>query len=277
VSWTFTIRQWSGILAARPWRRNGPLQRAGFRILGLTGLGLMCLMSQTALAVTNSSSLALARTFDKTVAVTNSRILVTATLTNTSSDALRGFFYFDEIPTGLTVTNISVTLGGLALTNFSFESGLDGDVYAGCTPWRLWLETPTNFAEANPVPPQSAVQILFSISCASTGVFSLQQFGFAACKPDKTNALYGYSGTGDQQTVSFAANSPSASLASHVSNGGSTVMVRLDSPPGYSYVLLGSTNLLDWVPLVTNTSPFRFAETNILSHPARFYRGLWLR
>jgi uncharacterized repeat protein (TIGR01451 family) len=181
----------------------------GFPVAGLVGLGLLCLMSQAALAVT-SGSLALARTFDKTVVVTNSPILVMATLTNTSPDTLRGFFYFDELPSGLTVTNLSVTLSGLSLTNFSLESGLDGDVYAGCTPWRWRLETPTNFVEGNPLPPQGVVQIVFSISCASTGTFILQQLGCAACQPDKTNTLYGCNETNDQQTVTFvsALNTP---------------------------------------------------------------------
>jgi lysophospholipase L1-like esterase len=172
------------------------------RIPGLAGLGLLCLMSPAASAVT-SGSLLLARTFDKTVAVTNSPILVTATLTNTSPDALRGFYYFDEVPTSLKVTTVSVTRNGVGLTNASAESGLDGEPYAGYTLRRWSLETPTNFMEANPLPPQGVVRIVYSISCATTGTFTLQDFGCVACKPDKTNTLFGYSGTADEQTVTF--------------------------------------------------------------------------
>jgi len=182
------------------------------RISGLAALGLFCLMSRAVLAVTGGS-LALARTFDKTVAVTNSPILVTATLTNISPDTLRGFYYFDQVPTGLTVAAVNVTLVGRGLTNVSLESGLNGDVYAGCTPRRWWLENPTDFAEANPIPPQGIVRILFSISCASTGTFTLQEFGCAACKPDKTNTLFGYSGTADRQTVSFVSGTPASNTA----------------------------------------------------------------
>jgi hypothetical protein len=80
---------------------------------------------------------------------------------------------------------------------------VDGEVDPGCTRRQWWLETPTNFAEANPVPPLAVVQIRFSISCATTGTFALQDFGCAACSPDKTNTLYGYNGSADQQTVSF--------------------------------------------------------------------------
>jgi hypothetical protein len=206
MSCTFRHWNWFRISSARA---VVPSQRVGFRLSGLAGVGLLCLMSQAALAVT-SGDLALARTFNKTVAMTNSPILVMATLTNTSPNTLRGFCYFDQTLTGLTVATVSVTLGGRSLTNFSLESGLNGDVYAGCTPRRWWLENPTNFLEANPLPPQGVVQIVFSISCASTGTFSLQQFGCAACKSDKTNTLYGFSGAADQQTVSFVSGAPAS-------------------------------------------------------------------
>jgi hypothetical protein len=195
-----------------PPRHSFRISNFGFRIRGLIGVGLLCLLSQAALAVT-SGDLALARTFDKTVALTNSPILVTATLTNISTDTIRGFYYFDQLPTGLTVATINVTLGGRSLTNFSFESGQDGDVYAGCTPQRWRLETPTNFTEANVIPPQGIVRVVFSISCASTGTFTLQGFGCAACKPDKTNTLFGYSGTADQQTVTFVSSPPATNTA----------------------------------------------------------------
>jgi alpha-tubulin suppressor-like RCC1 family protein len=42
---------------------------------------------------------------------------------------------------------------------------------------------------------------------------------------------------------------------------------------GSNYVVEASTNLLDWVPLETNTSPFTFTDTNALNLPLRFYRA----
>lgn len=41
---------------------------------------------------------------------------------------------------------------------------------------------------------------------------------------------------------------------------------------GYSYAVLGSTNLSDWVPLGTNRSPFIFIDSNPPAFPQRFYR-----
>jgi alpha-tubulin suppressor-like RCC1 family protein len=42
--------------------------------------------------------------------------------------------------------------------------------------------------------------------------------------------------------------------------------------PGYNYVVQASTNLADWMPLQTNTTPFQFADTNAFNYPRRFYR-----
>jgi hypothetical protein len=42
---------------------------------------------------------------------------------------------------------------------------------------------------------------------------------------------------------------------------------------GSNYVIAGSTNLANWLPLETNTSPFTFADTNALYLPLRFYRA----
>ena len=42
---------------------------------------------------------------------------------------------------------------------------------------------------------------------------------------------------------------------------------------GSSYVIAVSTNLTDWLPLETNTSPFTFANTNTLNAPWQFYRA----
>ena len=41
---------------------------------------------------------------------------------------------------------------------------------------------------------------------------------------------------------------------------------------GYNFILLGSTNLINWSPVATNISPISFTETNAL--PMRFYRAV---
>lgn len=43
---------------------------------------------------------------------------------------------------------------------------------------------------------------------------------------------------------------------------------------GLDYTIEASTNLVDWVPVCTNTSPFVFTETNPGLYPQRFYRSV---
>jgi len=46
--------------------------------------------------------------------------------------------------------------------------------------------------------------------------------------------------------------------------------------PGFNYVVEASTNLADWVPLFTNTSPFTFVDGGASNFPARYYRSVYV-
>jgi hypothetical protein len=151
----------------------------------------------------SSDGSALTRSFDRIVSPTNQPITVTATFTNGGTSALRGFFYTEQVPSGLAVTPLGVTLNGRAVTNYTFESGWDGDVYPGCTPCRWRLESPTRFAEANPISPQGVVQIVYTIAASAPGIFLFQEFTWAGFSPDTTNASFGFSEAADLQTAQF--------------------------------------------------------------------------
>jgi hypothetical protein len=45
--------------------------------------------------------------------------------------------------------------------------------------------------------------------------------------------------------------------------------------PGYKYVVQASTNLVNWVPMQTNTAPFTFVDTNAGKFRQRFYRSVY--
>lgn len=45
---------------------------------------------------------------------------------------------------------------------------------------------------------------------------------------------------------------------------------------GLRYSVETSSNLIDWMPLQTNVSPFTFVDTNSTALPQRFYRSLWV-
>ena len=205
-------------------------------------------------------------------ALTNSPIQVTVTFTNLGTNLLRGFVYSEQIPSPLSVTPLSVKMGGIILTNFTFEFGQDGDVSAGCTPQRWILELPTNYAEANPVAPRAGVQITYSLTSSSAGTFSLGQFDWSADAPGGSNSVFGVSDSADARSLKFvgATNNPLISLAPPA-NG---FAVLVDGVPNSFYVLQASTNFADWLALTTNASPFTFLDTNTALYSHRFYRGI---
>jgi Immunoglobulin domain/Beta-propeller repeat len=50
--------------------------------------------------------------------------------------------------------------------------------------------------------------------------------------------------------------------------------ISIAGSPGRSYTIMASTNLLDWVSLQTDVSPFTLPDTNSTGFPQRFYRAL---
>jgi hypothetical protein len=51
--------------------------------------------------------------------------------------------------------------------------------------------------------------------------------------------------------------------------------LHLNNTVGCSFVLLASTNLVDWTPILTNSNPnapFDYTDTNANDYPCRFFR-----
>ncbi len=216
----------------------------------------------------------LQRAFASSVTLTNWPVMVTATFTNSEGTVLDGLFYSDQVPSALWVTTLSLTLNGSAVTNYTFESGQDGDVYPGCTPYRWILENPPNFPENNPVPSQARVQIVYTVNSLSPGSYAFQQFSWVAYEPGLTNAIFGYSGSADQQLLQFVTPSCQPLLAGQYATNGFTLQIAGVS--GYNCALEKSTDLTVWMALATNVSPFMFTDTNGSGFPQCFYRTRWL-
>ncbi len=222
-------------------------------------------------AAGSADLLSVTRRFDQRVALINSGILITATLTNGSAAELRGFYFTDQLPSTFTVKTLGIEVGGRMINNFTVETGCDGDVFPGYTPWRWRIETPSFFMESNAIPPRATVQIRYAVSSSASGIFALQPFDWAAFFVDPTNSVFGLALTVEEGTVRFVESTNLPLLTMQTSPAGPAVWV--DGAPYTPYVLSCSFDLVRWVPLTTNKSPFAFVETNSAPLTRRFYRA----
>ena len=213
----------------------------------------------------------LTRSVNRTAALTNTPIVVTAIFTNAGAFALRGFCYSEQVPSGLALSPLGVMLNGRVVTNYTFEPGQNGDIYAGYTPYRWVLERPVDFTEVNPVSSHADVQILYAIGSLVSGTFDLSEFSWAGYYPGSTNAIFGYSGSSDQQPVWFLTTDTPPVVTGEFSNNGFTI--GLTGVPDVYYEIEASTNLFDWISIITNSSPFHVTETNPASVTRKVYRG----
>jgi hypothetical protein len=66
---------------------------------------------------------------------------------------------------------------------------------------------------------------------------------------------------------------PSDILSGASYSAAGVFQVNVGGNAGGNYVVSSSTNLVDWTPLQTNTSPFTFTDTNAANVPLQFYRA----
>ncbi len=65
-----------------------------------------------------------------------------------------------------------------------------------------------------------------------------------------------------------------ATLVSAAHAGGQYALI-VEGVPGYQYVVQASTNMVNWVPVQTNTAPFTFVDANASHFSQRFYRSVY--
>jgi hypothetical protein len=81
-------------------------------------------------------------------------------------------------------------------------------------------------------------------------------------------------GTVTSSNVTLAVYSTAVPVLTVVSYTNHQFTLTLTGVPTYIYSIQESSNLIDWVSLVTNASPFTFTDTNGFDY--QFYRGLYL-
>ena len=206
---------------------------------------------------------AISRTFDKVETVIGEYITVTVSFTNEEAYDLRGFYYTEQIPDGLPVNTVSVRIDGSAISNCVAEYGSSGSVYSGSIPYWWVIETPTDFAENNPIPQNSTVDIVYSITSSQAGDFNFDEFnwvGYYQTAPQVERAAFGHSEDTDKQTITFTTN-PVTPVANFVGSPTSGM-----APLTVNFTDQSTGDITEWLWDFGDTSP-----TNNEQNPTHNY------
>jgi hypothetical protein len=97
---------------------------------------------------------------------------------------------------------------------------------------------------------------------------SLGRFNLFDSNPTGSGAIY---------VAKFAADTSAAvALGSpEIVAGGTQVQFSVAGVPGYKYAVEGSTDLISWSAISTNTSPFFFSDVISSAGVQRFYRSAY--
>jgi hypothetical protein len=89
-----------------------------------------------------------------------------------------------------------------------------------------------------------------------------------------TVAVSNIAGSTNSTAMLTVCATAAATLASTAHAKGQYALI-VTGVPGYNYVVQASTNLVNWVPVQTNTAPFTFVDTNASQFSRRFYRSVY--
>ena len=183
------------------------------------------------------AQVSLDRKVDRSLAKTNCPISVVASFTNQSPVALRGFYFTEQLPAGLSIDSCSVSLNGQVLTNILFSAGLVDDVYTGCIPYRWVLEEPASFSSANAFPAGAALTITYRVTFSKTVTFELREDNWAAYDSGSSNSVFGFSASDALLTLSFVDTAPASQLT--LVRGPNGNLLVLSSAAGSSHASRG--------------------------------------
>lgn len=160
-------------------------------------------------AFSSHQGISASREFEVTTADQGEAIKSTFRLNNTE-DIISGFYYTEHIPAHFTVETISVRIFEYfenwylfhEITDYTYEIGLEADVYDGCIPHRWVIETPPNFVENHKIGINSdaetfEIEIIYTISSQMKGDFTLPGYNWVGKLGTNSSPFFGY-GDGDE-------------------------------------------------------------------------------
>jgi hypothetical protein len=145
-------------------------------------------------------------------------VTLTASIGSVAS-AIRGFYVTDYVPGGFTVSNVTVTKNGTAITTrIKRETNAGQTTYPGFTLERWALETPTAWSENNPLDPMTTLVITYTLSVPSSATvktYAMPGFSWVAMIPSQgtTGDIYGYEEPAPSLTVTGSTGPVAGKLA----------------------------------------------------------------
>jgi hypothetical protein len=79
------------------------------------------------------------------------------------------------------------------------------------------------------------------------------------------------------QPTNLVSPTAAATLAAVAPPSHGQFALTVNGTTGYTYVVQASTDMVNWTPVLTNTSPFTFVDTNASQFKQRFYRSFYLQ
>jgi hypothetical protein len=89
-------------------------------------------------------------------------------------------------------------------------------------------------------------------------------------------AVTNISGSATSQVQLAVFDSATPMLQSPAVSTDGVFQMAIAGVPDFKYAIEASTNLVDWVPITTNTSPYVFSDTNAVLLPQEFYRAVYV-
>jgi uncharacterized repeat protein (TIGR01451 family) len=197
----------------------------------------------TANPVGSASDLGLGMTASPSAVSVSNNLSFILTVTNYGPSAATGVVVTNTLPSGVTFVSAVGTVG-TAVQNGSFVTWNVGSLANNAGAKLTIIVKPTVFGTINN-----------SAHVTATS---------ADPNPDDDTA----SVTVDVSLLAAPALSGSASAT----NG--LFKFSLVGTPGGSYIIQASTNLVNWIPIYTNISPFVFTDPYATNYRSRFYRAL---
>jgi len=155
---------------------------------------VLCVMGISATCRADYSSAApnvtATREFDMLTAGVSELVTVTFQLTNTEGKNIKGFYYADNIPTGLSVSAPVVKVDGIDVS-YTYETGQVGEVYTNCRTHRWIVETPPSYPQVTPV--GASVRIEYKVLADSGGSYAFPNYNWAGTIVDGgVGSVFGY-------------------------------------------------------------------------------------